>query len=247
MENTVCAIGQHNSLRVNNTSSVMNRGMGDTPGQRIRDARKSRHMTQAQLAEACGWEDGQSRIGNYERDERYPGRDDWIKLGQVLGVSPAELQFGADSAAATPSFEDGKYVYIPKYQAIGGLGRGRHNEQHVEISGTHAYRRDWILKNGWRPEGLAVFDAEGPSMEPTINDGDVVLANLDDTKIKSGEVYVIEDADQGTRIKRLFKQLDGRIRVVSDNPDKRLYPDDYLTPETGARVIGRVVHRSGAV
>jgi phage repressor protein C with HTH and peptisase S24 domain len=171
-------------------------------------------------------------------------------LARALRVSTDWLSDGKgqmELLSVSEDLPDNKYYFVSRYEAIGGLGAGRHNEQHVEISGTHAYRRDWILKNGWRPETLAVIDAEGPSMAPTVNDGDVVLINTDDVKIKSGEIYAIEDRDQGTRIKRLFRQLDGRVRVVSDNPDKRLYPDDYLTPDTGARIVGRVVHRSGSI
>lgn len=215
-------------------------------GGRLAHALGKRKMTAADLARASGVDEAtiSALIVRDSERSKYSSA-----LAMALRVSPHWLQTGEgtmdEHAAAEPSPD--KYVFVPRYEATGGLGPGRMNPQHVEVSGTHAYRRDWIIKNGWRPEGLAVFEAEGPSMEPTINNGDVVLVNLDDTKIKSGDIYAIEDADQGTRIKRLFKQLDGRVRVVSDNPDKRLYPDDYLTPDTGARVIGKVVHRSGSV
>lgn len=169
-----------------------------------------------------------------------------VKFGAITGASMKELM-AKEPLTAQVAEPSQKYVYVAKYQAIAGLGPGRHNEPHVEISGTHAYRREFIERHGWNPERLAVIEAEGPSMAPTINDGDVVLVHLDETRIKSGEVYAIEDPDQGTRIKRLHRTLDGRIRVASDNEDKRLYPDDFLTPDSGARVVGRVVHRSGAV
>jgi phage repressor protein C with HTH and peptisase S24 domain len=172
-----------------------------------------------------------------------PRDDKLLKLATLLGTTAQELDW--TSTAGHFVAEEPRYVYIQRLDAIGGLGKGRHNE-HVEVSGSHAYRSDWVMKNGWDPSQLAVISGEGDSMSPTINHGDVVLINLADTKLKSGDVYAIEDAD-GTRIKRLFKQLDGRVRVVSDNPDKRLHPDDYLTPDTGAHLVGKVVYRSGAV
>lgn len=67
-----------------------------TPGGRIRIQRVARKMTQEQLASSCGWMGGQGRIGNYERNEREPGREDYIALAHALGVTPAYLQFGAD-------------------------------------------------------------------------------------------------------------------------------------------------------
>lgn len=174
-----------------------------------------------------------------------PREEKLRRLADLIRTTPHELEYGATMLSER---DDGRYTYVRRYEAIGGLGRGRINGEHVEISGTHAYRTDWIYERGWTAEDLAVISAEGDSMSPTINDGDVVLVNMADTKIVSGQVYAIEDADQGTRIKRLFRQLDGRVRVVSDNPDKRLHPDDFLTPDTsGARIIGKVVHRSGSV
>jgi SOS-response transcriptional repressor LexA len=52
-------------------------------------------MSQAQLAEACGWA-SQSRIGNYERDTREPSVDDVITMASVLRISPAII-LGVDS------------------------------------------------------------------------------------------------------------------------------------------------------
>ena len=83
-------------------------------------------------------------------------------------------------------------------------------------------------------------------MQPTIFNGDTVLVNTGDRKIQNGQMYAFRHED-GARIKRLFTQLDGKVRVVSDNPDKITYPDEFLTPDTDAGMIGRVVHRSGRV
>lgn len=216
-------------------------------GARLKIAMDARGLKQAELARLAGVDEATISILIKRDSERSQYA---AQLAMALNISLNWLLTGngsMENVDPVDQLPEGKYVFVPRYAASGGLGMGRVNEQHVEISGTHAYRRDWIVRNGWRPEGLAVIDAEGPSMEPTINDGDVVLVNTDQCTIVSGDIYAIEDADHGTRIKRLFKQLDGRIRVVSDNPDKRLYPDDYLTPETGARIIGRVVHRSGAL
>jgi phage repressor protein C with HTH and peptisase S24 domain len=83
-------------------------------------------------------------------------------------------------------------------------------------------------------------------MYPSISDGDVVLINTLDRTIKNGNVYAFK-TDEGARIKRLFKLLDGRVRVSSDNPDKLTYPDEYLTPGMEVQILGKVVHRSGGV
>src|SRR5690349_2555250 len=81
---TMRDIRHHDPCNVNATKSDGMPGMSDTPGARLKAARKEKGFTQAQLAELCGFE-GPSRIGNYEADAREPSREDWITIGQVLG------------------------------------------------------------------------------------------------------------------------------------------------------------------
>lgn len=138
-----------------------------------------------------------------------------------------------------------KYAFVRRFNVQGGTGPA-HENGHEEISGTHAYRRDWLERKKLLPGACVVIEAEGDSMHPTIFDGDVVLINTSAKRLTSGQVFAFSTED-GVRIKRLFKQLDGRVRVVSDNQDKINYPDEYLTPGMETEIIGMVVHRSGGV
>ena len=57
-----------------------------TLGARIREARQARGASQAALSELCGWENGQGRIGNYERNEREPSLSDIRRIAEQTGV-----------------------------------------------------------------------------------------------------------------------------------------------------------------
>lgn len=158
------------------------------------------------------------------------------------------LTRGERVSAKSPHASDSGYVMIPAYDSMVGLGPGRFNEDHVEIIGYFPYSAKWIRDNGWRPEDLGITIGEGDSMQPAIFHGDRLLVHFAENnpkKIVSHEIYAIEDADSGTRVKRLIRTLDKRILVHSDNNASGKYPDEYLTPDTGARIIGRVVDRSG--
>lgn len=61
---------------------------------RLKQAREQKGLSQAKLAELCGWV--QSRIGNYEAGRRSVGVDDAMTIAQALGINPAELIFGDD-------------------------------------------------------------------------------------------------------------------------------------------------------
>ena len=135
---------------------------------------------------------------------------------------------------------------------VAGLGRGHLNEQYqIEVDGEIAVPAALIAARGWRIERLAVVHTKGNSMYPTLYDGQPVVLNLDETRVLpdpttgAPQIYAIEDADEGLRIKRLSRLNDRRIKVTSDNKNELLYPDDFITSESTTRVVGRVCYRSG--
>lgn len=222
-----------------------------TPGQRIAEARERKGWTQTELATACGWK--QSRIGNYEAGISAPKKRDYEIIADAIGlpdVTPSWLMFGVRVAPEDRSeyeVTEDRYAMIPLLSTVEArAGTSRRGADHEQVGKTLAYRRDWLEANGLSAALCVVVPVSGDSMQPTIFNGDTVLVNTGDHKIANGQVYAFRHED-GPRIKRLFKQLDGKVRVVSDNPDKIAYPDEYLTPDSDAAMIGRVVHRSGRV
>lgn len=185
-----------------------------------------------------------SQIKNTHREM---GNDIARRIEQALGHAHGWMDAMHGHAANEPSrtVADEKYAMIRRYAIKGGAGNG-HENGHEEISGTHAYRRDWLERKKLTADACVVIEVTGESMQPTITDGDVVLVNTASRKLLNGRVFAFNTED-GVRIKRLFKQMDGRVRMVSDNQDKTLYPDDYLTPSMEVTIIGEVVHRSGGV
>lgn len=208
-------------------------------GQSIASARIARSLTQDAAAELIGV--SRTALVDWEKEKSLPTRKHWAAIKSVLGV---DVQMSVQEPTAEYKLDD-KYAFIRKYRATAGLGGG-HENHHEEIDGTHAYRRDWLEKMRLTPGALVVVNAEGDSMYPTIFDGDVVLIDTLQKNLISGKVYAFR-TDDGTRVKRLFKQMDGRVRVSSDNPDKMQYPDEFLTPGMTIDIIGRIVHRSGGV
>ncbi len=60
---------------------------------RIKRARQNAGMSQAQLAEACGWK-SQSRVGNYEAGSREPTLADIDAMAKALRIDKSELLIG---------------------------------------------------------------------------------------------------------------------------------------------------------
>lgn len=60
----------------------------------------------------------------------------------------------------------------------------------------------------------------GDSMHPTIKDGDKVVATRvsDLSQIRSGNIYIVIDEEEGTLCKRVYPEGDALLELVSDNP-----------------------------
>lgn len=179
-----------------------------------------------------------------------------LRSAEYFGVGPNWLDSGAGKKLATPiqagmenlarvmTGADDPLVFVPVLSVRGSMGPG--SENHVErVDDHHGYSRKWLDKKGLHAPALRRIWGEGRSMEPTIFDGDVVLINTAEKKIVDGKVYAFLVGDE-LRIKRLYRQMDGKIRAASDNADKATFPDEFLTPDHMPEMVGRVVDRSGA-
>ena len=258
------ARSQQEKFALYNTSYICNLlSMGI--GERIRIAREKIGISQSELARKIGVKP--QAVQAWEAGRNGPSRKRIPTLASELHISEEELEFGrrvtvlstgeapkdynqpSDTIQREEPFPVDKYVFVPRYEAKISAGGGYHNGDHVEISKTHAFRKDWIRKNNWREEDLCVVEASGHSMEPKISDGDVLLVNMADKVLQSGEVYVLSFPGEGIRAKRFHRTADGRVKISSDNPDKAQYPDEFYSPEEAAHlnIVGKVVRREGKV
>src|SRR3954451_8830914 len=91
----------------------------------------------------------------------------------------------------------------------------------------------------------------GPSMVPTLRDGDQVLVRLDPPRVAPGDVVVVALPDRPLSVKRLLRrQPDGTVWVEGDNPfgstdsrDLGALPPDAVT----GRVLLRLWPRPGRI
>lgn len=168
----------------------------------------------------------------------------------TLGLTPTFDQ----QSAATPLPAGGeadeamndRYAYIPQYTAMAAAGDG-HDNPHVEVRSTLAFKKEWLRIKGVKAENLQVIYANGDSMMPTINDHDVLLVDSSRVEPADGGVFVVESTTDGTLVKRLVKGAMGSWTLRSDNEDKEKYKDrSFLRSESNEhRIVGRVIWRGG--
>lgn len=87
--------------------------MNESLAQRIKRLRKEAGLSQAQLADACGWK-SQSRVGNYEAGTREPNLADISAIAKALRIDDAQLLLSTPPADLSPlSFETAQTSVAP--------------------------------------------------------------------------------------------------------------------------------------
>lgn len=101
------------------------------------------------------------------------------------------------------------------------------------------FRKDWLQQRGYNPDKLVAVTVSGASMEPSLFDGDLVVINLEDTRLVDGKPYAA-NYEWEVVVKRLKRDA-GEWWLSSDNQDKIRFPDKRCTDQVF--IIGRIVHK----
>jgi len=132
-----------------------------------------------------------------------------------------------------------EFATVLRVDAEASAGPGRLNGD-AQVIGSLAFRRDWLRDHGVKPDNALLVTVTGDSMEPRITAGDLVLVDLSPTAIENGHLYLFNDADGETRIKRLHRLGARTVALVSDNPD---HPPELRSGVDAERikVLGQVI------
>ena len=224
-------------------------------GQRLREARALRAVTQEQLAartvntrEAIsmvergksGWALGKiaaaARALDVSSDFLLGLTDDPTPAGELaraLAAATAAAGLG-DPAARAAAFEDGDYVGVSELASAAGDGAVVEQER---VTGRVKFRRAWLARHGLAARNCRVIEVSGESMEPTLVDGCSILVNLAGRRRRVGRIYVVR-TDDGLVVKRAGRDVAGAWQLVSDNPNKHVWPTRPWPQH--AEVVGEV-------
>ena len=228
--------------------------------QRIRSVRKATDLSQADFAKKIGISQRKmSRIETTQDLDRSTARlishlfsvnEKWLLSGEgeepdwekLTNAAVREtLQILANSAANDE--QNGRpitSVPIPIFDAVPNMGGGNIVEQEGFITGQLPIPYN-IYHSGFRrfdQQKLAAFCAEGDSMSPTISSGDYVVVTMDQ-QFRGDGIYLVQ-LYESLLIKRLQRQLDNTILLISDNQQ---YREQTVTEadENALKVLGRLL------
>jgi phage repressor protein C with HTH and peptisase S24 domain len=131
------------------------------------------------------------------------------------------------------------YILVPRYHTSrGSVGEeGFHSDQLVDHL---AFKSSWISQDmGLDPKELVLVSVQGDSMSPTLNEGNLMLLDKREGRVRNDGIYVIQrEAD--LIAKRLQRGFDGSVMIKSDNP---AYETQTIQESQANElsIIGRVV------
>lgn len=222
--------------------------MMETLGIRLKQLRKNLKLTQQQLADKVGV--SKTSIIYWEKDENVPKHESLMALSNALETTPDWLLSGKSEVSLpskdevyispirfNPSDENKNTVRIPVHKDVkASCGDGVAN--FLEDITDYLDIDPQILKLlGIRanPKNLRVIYSAEYSMWPTVSPDSplfVDISPIDTDAMISGDVYVFLH-NSLLRMKRVFISYgdERTVRLQSDNPDKKKYPDEVITRE----------------
>lgn len=165
-----------------------------------------------------------------------PRGDRLIKLCEMLGVTPAYLVFGDDSARPQTVRADDGSIAVPYLDVEASCGGGLTAPDHLSL--RRFVRLDPRVladaKLNVHAGSLNLITAVGDSMEPTIKSGDAVIVDVSQSEVNRDGLYAVA-FNRNLFIKRV-QCLPTGYRMLSDNPR---YAPIEIESFDSVRVVGR--------
>jgi len=232
-------------------------------GQRIRNLREMKNMTQTELSQSLGMKT-YTTVSKWESDDNFPKGRDLKKLSELFGVS-SDYLLGLNTNKNVSSIETiYNQLEKPRQTKVYNYAEQQLEEQNSNVvqfpvqnnreevqaylsAGTgilnyYEADKDIVEVPADAPEHDWIFKIVGDSMKPLFDTGDIVY--VDEFKqgidtIQNGRIYVVE-VDGEAYIKKVYVYEETQtLRLVSLNKD---YTDLlFRFEDSDIKFIGRVI------
>lgn len=200
-----------------------------TFGEKIKQARKAKNMTQKELAALINAK--HNSVSNWENDQNKPDPDTIELLCGVLDLTPNDLLKPTEKGNNTVKFEE--YNPTHKIPILGRISAGLPLYAEENIEG-YTYTE---LNGGAEYFALRV---KGDSMTAArIFDGDIIIVRRQDI-VENGQIAVVLVDDQDATVK-IFSRHGHLVTLMPQSHNPVHQPQIYDLRETKIDVLGLVV------
>lgn len=202
---------------------------------RLKACRHQKDWTFAESASRLGVIVGKpvitSRYGNWELGINIPPLEMFIGLGKLFGKPPAWLSGLSDDDGEAPETQN--YAVPPLSTVPSDSGTIDLGEDAL------AFHSSFLERNGLRRENILLVEAPDEAMTGIINQGDLALIDLTETRVTRNDIFAIMVKGR-LWLRWIRQEIDGDYAIQAEKRDR--YPDQPLTAEKldNLHILGRV-------
>lgn len=154
----------------------------------------------------------------------------------LVDFSPRLAAEAAKNAEFAPvegetDFVDVKHLSVPLAAGHGAIGEVEEAPGHVKFTSS------FLRSIGVSASSARLVDVRGPSMDPTIRDGSILLVSTNNREPVSNGIFALARAQEGLIVKRLVQLGDDWV-ARSDNRD---FPDINIGDAEPITILGRAL------
>ncbi|HAV3169967.1 TPA: helix-turn-helix domain-containing protein [Acinetobacter baumannii] len=208
----------------------------ETLGTRLKNQRKSKKLTQQQVADAIGV--SKTSVIYWEKDENLPKHDSLMALAQILGVTSDYLLHGKESGSLDKNITAPFPIAGRLVPVISWVQAGTWTTADSVPIGTEF--KEWLPPNtkcGKNGYGLIVV---GESMSPDFRPSDKIYVNPDFqiSDLKTGDLVIVAcDGETEATFKKLIVESNG-MYLEPLNPK---WHEKIIPLREGCKLVGKVV------
>jgi len=170
----------------------------------------------------------------------------WLETGEGKAPFVQKKGLGGEDQGSSSIQRSGEldYFLIPPYPQQSGEEKIVEGDLYVKIMPLKSWVRNALQID---PDHLSMLLMEGESMSPTLNPGDILVVDQSRGKESLEEgIYLITLNGSGPLLKRLQPLLQGKIKIISDNPR---YESITVSLEESAeiKILGRIIWQTRRV
>lgn len=232
----------------------------ETIGLRIKTARVAladktgERISQKKLAQMCGWEDAQSRVGNYENNIRKPSPEDIQRIAKVTGFRAEWLLYGAGPKTEEVPADAGlrRVRMSPREIVVLNYVQAGHPKEVIDdYAPGDGMERIYVDEESEKRLGPYAFAliVEGDSMETEYREGDRVLIDPA-APVRPGDVVVAKlDKCDAATLKQYRSRGDDEqgCPMFELVPFNNNYPTELVSSKNPGQIIGPVIEHTRKV
>lgn len=158
-----------------------------------------------------------------------------LELSEQFDINIYWLLYGELPMLKSEIGVDNIYTSVAKYDVKASAGVG-YEILHSQVVDYFKYKTSWLVAKGIEATKALLIEVSGDSMQPRLQDGDLVLLDMSKRDIINGKAYAVR-VDNQLLVKYVHRLPGDKCQLISENS---IYPPINIDSLDDIEIVGRV-------